>query len=519
MVSNEQGLKTINTTVSGALDDAYTIAAHKYLLSASAEHNDKLQLLAIPLLILNDILAFYLGILIAYAVRAFLLPVVIKVFPQMSSLQAIFEIVWWVPILGCLFFIFDKTYTRRLPYWQEAGQVIKIITLTFLVTVCLVFLAKLGDTTSRTMVLLAWIISIFVVPTLRYFGKLLLVRLHIWEKPVIIVGAGETGKLILNALDNEPTLGYRPIGLLDDDKLKRLHPPELASGRKVPVLGSFDDAETIMDQSGIHDVIIAAPGMPSKELVQLVNRLQRTARNLMVIPDLFGMAMEGVDVQYLFNERTLVLGIKNNLNDKFNLVIKRLFDIVGSIFLLPLTLFVIVVIGVAIKLDTKGPVFYKDKRIGKNGEEFDCYKFRSMYTNADDIFKEYLSLHPQAKEQWEKYAKHKDFDPRVTRVGKVIRKYSFDELPQIFNVIKGDMSLVGPRPYLPREREKMVGRDDLFLTCPGITGLWQVSGRNEIDFNERLRMDIWYVRNWSLWLDITLLIRTVSVVLTHKGAY
>ncbi|MCS5697202.1 sugar transferase [Desulfofundulus thermocisternus] len=143
-----------------------------------------------------------------------------------------------------------------------------------------------------------------------------------------------------------------------------------------------------------------------------------------------------------------------------------------------------------------------------------------MYLNNEEILRQYLASNPAAKEEWEKYAKLKGRDPRVTRVGRLLRKFSLDELPRIFNVLKGEMSLAGPRPYLPRERLRMeTTRKTILLARPGITGLWQVSGRNDIDYPERVRLESWYLRNWSLWLDITLLIRTVGVVLARRGAY
>ena len=140
--------------------------------------------------------------------------------------------------------------------------------------------------------------------------------------------------------------------------------------------------------------------------------------------------------------------------------------------------------------------------------------------NNEQILKKHLEANPEAKRQWAKYAKLRDNDPRITHIGRLLRKFSLDELPQIFNVLKGEMSLAGPRPYLPREIEKLHNHaDSILLARPGITGLWQVSGRNEIDFEGRLQLDSWYVRNWSLWLDITLLIRTVGVVFSRRGAY
>ncbi len=516
-MSYDKSLGVLKTTASNTISGPFTRAGEKTNLQVPVVNYVKRRMFAYPLLIITDIISLSLSILLAYTMRAFLLPAAIKVLPETS--MAYVYALWWVPVLGSIFFIFEKSYSKRVPFWQEAGQIVKTTTLAFLVVICIVFLTKQGDTTSRTLVLFAWVMSLFLVPALRYFSKLLLFIVHIWEKPVIILGAGETGKLLLNTLYREPNIGYRPIGFLDDDISKQLHPPELPSGQKVPVLGSFDEAEAIIEQSGIHDVIVAAPGLPGKKLVQLVNKLQRKTYNILVVPDLFGMAMEGAEVQHLFNERALVLKIKNNLNDRFNLIIKTVFDLIVSFLLSTVLIPFMLLLALAIKIDSRGPIIYKDTRIGRNGTEFTCYKFRTMYPEADNILKQYLSKHSQAIKQWDKFAKLKDYDPRVTRVGLVLRRLSLDELPQIFNVLKGEMSLVGPRPYLPREKEKMQDREDILLSHPGITGLWQVSGRNDIEFDERLRLDSWYVRNWSLWLDISILIRTVAVVLKGKGAY
>ncbi|SFR14156.1 undecaprenyl-phosphate galactose phosphotransferase WbaP [Desulfoscipio geothermicus] len=517
-MSYNQGIKTINATTTGVADGQCSLSRHKSSPHIETVSHGKLQFLAVPLLILNDVAAFYFSILIAYAIRALLLPVIIKTFPQIFLLM-VFNTLWWVPALACIFFIFEKSYTKRLPFWQEAGHIVKTTTLVFLVAICIVFLAKLGDTTSRTLVLVAWTISLFVVPTFRYLGKLLLVKLHIWEKPVIIVGAGETGKLILKAIQCQPTIGYKPVGFLDDDKVKQLHPPELPSGQKVPVLGNFDEAETVMEHTGVYDVIVAAPGLQGKNLVQLVNRLQRKANNLLVVPDLFGMAMEGVDVQYLFDERTLVLGIKNNLNDKLNVTIKRVFDLLTGMLIFIGLLPFMVLIAILIKLESNGPVIFAHRRVGKDGIEFNCLKFRTMVSNAQQVLEELLDNDPESREEWNRDFKLKN-DPRVTRIGKLLRKTSLDELPQIINVLMGQMSLVGPRPIVKDEIIKYGSRINYYYQVPpGITGLWQVSGRSDIDYKTRVQIDTWYVRNWSLWLDITLLIRTINVVLARKGAY
>ncbi len=208
------------------------------------------------------------------------------------------------------------------------------------------------------------------------------------------------------------------------------------------------------------------------------------------------------------------------LNSLINESIKRIFDITVSILLLPVVLPIIGIIAILIKLDSEGPVFFIQERLGKNGRKFRCIKFRTMYINNEEILDRYLRENPDKKEEWYRFKKLKSYDPRVTRIGKFLRKTSLDELPQIFNVLKGDMSLVGPRPYLPKE-EKDMGyfKNTILLTKPGITGLWQVSGRNELEFKIRLILDERYVLNWSFWLDLLIMLKTVKVVLKREGAY
>jgi lipopolysaccharide/colanic/teichoic acid biosynthesis glycosyltransferase len=175
--------------------------------------------------------------------------------------------------------------------------------------------------------------------------------------------------------------------------------------------------------------------------------------------------------------------------------------------------------GVLITAESEGGVFFLHERLAKGGGRFLCYKFRTMYKDGDSILEEYLKSNPQASKEWEEYKKLREYDPRVTKVGKWLRKWSLDELPQLINVVKGEMSLVGPRPYLPREWDAMEGyRETILSVLPGITGPWQVGGRNELSFQKRLEMDADYVQNWSLKKDLILLMKTPLVVITGKGA-
>ncbi len=200
---------------------------------------------------------------------------------------------------------------------------------------------------------------------------------------------------------------------------------------------------------------------------------------------------------------------------------KRVFDILFSIFAIIVSLPIAIPIILAIKLTDRGPVIYKQKRVGYKGKEFYIYKFRSMYPDADKRLKEILEKDPEAKEEWEKTFKLKN-DPRITKIGKFLRKTSLDELPQFINVLKGEMSVVGPRPVIKEELEKYYkNRAKQYISVkPGITGYWQVESRSNIDnYRQRVAMDVWYIRNKSIWLDIKIIVKTIKVMITGKGAY
>nr|WP_246581031.1 sugar transferase [Deinococcus aestuarii] len=198
---------------------------------------------------------------------------------------------------------------------------------------------------------------------------------------------------------------------------------------------------------------------------------------------------------------------------------KRVFDLLVVALLFPVLTPLLLLVGLAVALDSRGPVLYGAPRLGWRGGSFRCWKFRSMHENAEERLAELLDQDPEARAYYDTYHKLRD-DPRVTRVGRFLRRTSLDELPQLLNVLRGEMSLVGPRPYLPRERPKIGTHADVILSCrPGMTGWWQVSGRSGTSFQGRVQIDLQYVRRWSPWLDLTLLAATVRVVLARKGAH
>jgi len=239
----------------------------------------------------------------------------------------------------------------------------------------------------------------------------------------------------------------------------------------------------------------------------------------MVIPDLKGIALLNTNLSHLFLEEIFLMNVRNNLKSPTNRLIKRFFDIAVSVTLMPVLLPLIGIIGFIIRWETPGFAIYAHDRIGKDGKLFRCYKFRTMQKDAEEKLKIMLESNETLRTEWEDTWKIKD-DPRVTKTGRFLRRSSLDELPQIFNVLKGEMSLVGPRPYLPRENEEIGENLQVIGNAkPGITGLWQVSGRSNTNYRYRVKLDAWYVMNWSLWFDIAILFKTIRVVLRAEGAY
>ena len=270
----------------------------------------------------------------------------------------------------------------------------------------------------------------------------------------------------------------------------------------------------------ISTVIVALPHLPVEKLTELTNSIQKHTKNILLLPDLKGIALTNTELHHLFFQQLFLLKINNNLKSPFNRFVKRTFDLAVSILFLPLLLPLILVLGILIRIGSPGPVFYRHGRVGRRGKAFSVYKFRSMYRDSEERLKRILRNDAEARQEWDTHFKLKN-DPRITKMGAFLRKTSLDELPQIFNVLLGEMSLVGPRPVVQEEITKYYKEGTAYyhLVRPGITGLWQVSGRSDIDYDMRVRLDTWYVLNWSLWLDILLLFKTIRVVIQREGAY
>jgi Undecaprenyl-phosphate galactose phosphotransferase WbaP len=475
-------------------------------------------------LILLDLTAVAISLAVAYLIRHDLLVILLPSLFSEKLLSQTFVLLWWYPLVFIFCLAYENLYQRRLPFWIEVEWVFKAGTLTLFLSVVLLYLVQIGEDVSRSYVLLTWAISMIIIPTMRFYGKKQLIKLSIWNRPVLLIGNGYTIPMIHGALKREQTMGYTVVGYLAN----RGKNPGIALGedekflqdQALPFLGSLDQIESVIVKTGIEDIIIAEPSLSSDKLVELTNKLQPLVNNIILVPDLFGVSLSGIEAAYFFEEQAVLLHIKNRLKSKLNRLIKRTFDLIAGTLLSVPCFPLILIIGLAVKLDSPGPAFHISDRIGRGGRIFRCYKFRTMYQNADELLTDFLESDDQARYEWEHYNKLISEDPRITRLGRLLRRFSIDELPQLINVICGQMSLVGPRPYLPRE-EKQMGSwiFDILVGKPGLTGLWQVSGRNKLTFENRLRLDTWYMKNWSLWLDAVLLLKTLRVIMKSDGAY
>jgi Undecaprenyl-phosphate galactose phosphotransferase WbaP len=362
----------------------------------------------------------------------------------------------------------------------------------------------------REILLSMIVLSMILNPVGRSLCKRTLSHLGLWGKQVVILGAGDIGKQVVQTLVKNPLQGLQPIAIFDDDKQKHN-----TSIQGVPVMGALREADTLAKDYNLDHAIIALPSMPSELLIDLVTQRSRSFRVVQFVPDLVNLRSEDVGVSNLAG--LLALEVRNGLYLQRNRIIKRCLDIVASLVLLVLLSPLLLVIYLWTKFDSPGKAIYGSDRLGWRGKTFKCYKFRTMYQDADLRLSKLLADNPALLEEYQQYHKLHN-DPRITPSGRILRKLSLDELPQLLNVLVGDMSLVGPRPYLLTERHDMNNFADSILEAkPGITGYWQVSARNSVSFQDRLELESYYVHNWSIWWDIVILSNTLAAVFKRQG--
>lgn len=413
--------------------------------------------------------------------------------------------------IGLYIFSFNcRHYTYRKPFWTELRDIINVVAIMAMVDLLILSLSKLDYSRWRWLVL--WMLVFLLLPIFRQCVKKILFLLNYRQYPCVIIGTNENAHDAYSALTNEHNMCFKVLGFVSANGVNGESPIG-----NIPLLNcSISDLNELCPDL----YYFLALEYEQRDLIDkwLRDFARSHIRNVSVIPTLRGVPLYGTEISHFFSQEILMLRVRNNLLKLSSRFLKRAFDICISISLLFLLSPLFIYLCLQISKDGGSP-FFAHIRIGQKGEMFPCYKFRTMVINSQDVLQQLLDLDPEAKAEWNRDFKLKN-DPRITNIGLFLRKSSLDELPQLWNVLKGDMSLVGPRPIIAAELERYGDDVEYYLMAkPGMTGLWQVSGRNDTDYATRVYLDAWYVKNWSLWYDTVIMFKTINVVLKRDGAY
>lgn len=429
----------------------------------------------------------------------------------LTPLSAFTSLQIWIT-LGLLAIFAVRGLYRIRPtgsWFRQARVIVSSATLGLTILVAYYFVTQ-STSNSRLLVPVVWVTAIVVLCIFRLIVSLimgLLYRLGVAETRVLVVGSGRLSKLIMQHLAANPTLGFSVVGFLHD-----LNEPPSDFGR-FKMLGTLEDLGMVIRSMQIDEVIIALPSHLHQQSIRSVRLLERLGTSFKLVPDLYELSLSRIGMETI--EGIPLIGIKQASLNTPQRIVTRVVDVTISLLVLVVGLPLWLLIALAIKLTSRGPVIYRHVRIGLRGVPFQVYKFRTMYRDAD---RQLPDLLPYNEAQGPLFKIRED--PRITPVGKFLRRISFDEVPQFINILRGEMSLVGPRPPLPQEVAKYEDwqKGRLAMT-PGLTGLWQVRGRSDISFDEGVLMDLYYIENWSLRLYFQILLRTIPAVLFSRGAY
>lgn len=421
--------------------------------------------------------------------------------------------------LGLSIFVFGVrgvyTLPRSASFLDEATLVIGgLITAMAGVVLAAYFL---GFFPSRLTFLYAWIAALIFLIAKR--GMLRHARKWLWERGigvdrVLVVGSGSAGQRVMQAMLGQPSLGCKLVGFVDDGSEDRVTVATETGVAQAVRLGSPEEVGELVGIQGIDEVIIALPAAEAERVFRIVDSCRERDVTFKVVPDLYQLSFDRVDLAEIAG--VPLIGFKGPSISGWNYGVKRIIDIGIASVILAIGLVPMAIVAVAIRRDSPGPILLRQPRIGRNGIEFEVIKFRTMVADAAE---QRAELMRQAECIDPRLFKLTD-DPRRTKVGRVLRRWSLDELPQFWHVLTGDMSVVGPRPQLP---EEVAAYEDWhrqrLLVTPGLTGLWQVNGRSNLTFDEMVRLDLYYAEHWSPWLDTKVMLRTIPAVLTGRGAY
>lgn len=452
-------------------------------------------------LVLSDVLAFSLAALLA----AMFVYACGEVSSEQWLISQDLQRYWgWLAVVAIglgTFLVRFGHYSERKPFWTELGEVLWVLLVLALLDLAFVGITRWNS--SRMWWGLVWPFTALCVPLMRGMSRGAMRLTRVWQRPTLIVGNGPNANAAMRALQSEPALGFEVLGFVDVATVIGEKSKALQEWAKIPGVQFVLALEA--EQSDLHDSVL-------RKLSQW------RAEDVSVIPAMRGVPLFGADITFFFSHEVAWLRLRNNLLYWPARLLKRVVDVIAASVLVVLLALPFAFIVWLIRRDG-GPAIFAHKRVGRSGRLFPCYKFRTMRVDAEEQLRLLLARDPALLAEWEREFKLRN-DPRITRIGRYLRRTSLDELPQLINVIRGDMSLVGPRPVIEAELARYGADVDCFLMVrPGITGLWQVSGRSDSGYEARVFLDTWYVKNWSLWYDIAILFKTIKVVLGGKGAY
>lgn len=454
-------------------------------------------MLAVPpqrvILLLSDLFVFMASLFLSLCIRAIFGGLSLAIYDWMFLF-----ILCVAPLMAALFGLYR---TGSLPVHRELQAVFCSTSLIYAVILAIMFISKTADDYSRAALLCAWLLTLIAMPMLRHSCREYFSHRHWWGEPLLICDQSNKGKAIWHSLRRNLHLGLRPVGIC---KLQ---------GDMQNILATLDNMSKRFPRATALVSYEHSQGLDRVLITEICFRFGK----VLLVPTQSMPLMPQWLMPYEFGQMNALL-VRQNLRCRWRQWLKRALDLLICIPMAILLLIPSLVLCLLVRLDSKGAVIYSQERIGRNGAKIKVLKFRTMVCNGDAILAEYLANNPEAKAQWEANRKLQD-DPRITRMGKWLRRTSIDELPQLINILLGEMSLVGPRPIVAEEIAKYGNSYVEYCRVrPGLTGLWQISGRNNTTYSERVGFDCYYVSNWSIWLDMWIILKTPGVIISGNGA-
>jgi len=460
----------------------------------------------------SDFSAIVLSFGLAYLIRTkfYLRPIADTV-----DFYSYLKLILITATLGILIFALNGLYDLRMPSEKpyQLRRLFVAVSASAMLIIVADFTQEKHIFPAKSIPVYGWLLSLLFVFGLRqlikYFQRYLY-KFNIGTQNTIILGNNKNAQNIIKEIKSNKNLGYQIHGVLTETGEEK----DIAG---IKVVGTITSLEEILKTKKIDEIILANSKLEKNNIIEMINLSDKYKIEFKLSPSLYDVYASNSRISVMGN--TPIIEIIRTPLEGWGRIIKRLLDLLGSTVGLILFSPIMIVVSLIIKLTDRGPIIYKQKRIGRNGQIIEIYKFRSMVIDADEKLKELLKSNPDKKAEFEKEFKIKD-DPRITSIGKFLRKTSLDELPQFINIFKGQMSLVGPRPIVKEEMEKYGhSRYQRMIVKPGLTGLWQISGRNDLSYQERSKLDIYYIENWSIFLDLKIIFKTFSVFFKKNGAY